>query len=182
MRIKKAVTVIVVLLLANFVFAQEYTTYAASSNIKSQGYRKTDPVWILSNANNFLWNRIVEESVKNEFEKRNIKVFLTTDQFDLLDTPEDEYETFYDAVLQLKATFILEIGIEDFYTYEYGGGISKFDTVGKLVNIATGITVLKIGLSTESDKNDMLSFNATRKPSIESMAKALVNEYMRYAR
>lgn len=89
MRIKKAVTVIVVLLVANFVFAQEYSTYAASSNINSQGYRKTDTVWILSNANNFLWNRIVEESVKNEFEKRNINVFLTTDQFDLVDAAEN---------------------------------------------------------------------------------------------
>lgn len=182
MRIKKAVTVIVVLLLANFVFAQEYTTYAASSNIKSQGYRKTDTVWILSNANNFLWNRIVEESVKNEFEKRNINVFLTTDQFDLVDAAENEYKAFYDAVLLSQATFILEIGIEDFNTYEYGGGVAKFDTVGNLVRLDADITALKIGLSTEADKNDMLSFNVTRKPSIESMAKALVDEYMRYAR
>ena len=182
MRIKKAVTVIVVLLVANFVFAQEYSTYAASSNINSQGYRKTDIVWILSNANNFLWNRIVEESVKNEFEKRNINVFLTTDQFDLVDAAENEYEAFYDAVLLSQATFILEIGIEDFNTFEYGGGIAKFDAIGNLVRLDADITALKIGLSTEADKNDMLSFNATRKPSIESMAKALVDEYIRYAR
>lgn len=182
MRIKKIVTVIVVLLVTNFVFAQEYTTYAASSNINSQGYRKTDPVWILSNTNNFLWNRIVEESVKNEFEKRNINVFLTTDQFDLIDAAENEYQAFYNVVLESQATFILEIGIENLNTYEHGGGVAWFDAVGDLVRIDANITALKIGLSTEADKNDKLSFNATRKPSIESMAKALVDEYMRYAR
>lgn len=182
MRIKKAFTVIVVLFLTNFVFAQEYITYAASSNINSQGYRKTDTIFIMSNANNFLWNRIVEESLKNEFEKRNIKVFLTTDQLDFVDAAEEDYEAFYNVLFQTQATFILEIDIEDFNTYEYGGGVAKFDAVGNLVRFDSDITALKIGLSTEADKNDMLSFNATRKPSIESMAKALVNEYMRYAR
>lgn len=182
MKIKKTIAVIIILLLASFVFAQSYTTYAASSNIKSQRYSTTDPIWIVSVTNNFLWNRIVEESLKNEFEKRNIRVFLTSDQFDYSEMSAEEYGTFYESILRSKATFFLEIGIEDFYTYEYGGGIKTFDTVGDLINITTGMTVLKIGLSTEADKNDRLSFNATRKPSIESMAQALVNEYLRYTK
>ncbi len=176
------VLLLVVCVVPTFVFAQKYTTYTASSNLKKQLYKNSDTVLIVSNGGDFLWNRIMEETLQSEFIKKGVSVCLLTDYMDISDSEEIDSEEFFGVLLQTRAKFLLEVVIGDMYTYTVGDGISKFDSNAELVTCSNYDVVLRIGLSTESDTNDALSFGASRKPAIESAAKGLVEEYMKYVK
>lgn len=178
---KRLIIILLVLLSANLVFAQEYVSYSASSNIKSQNYKKTDSIWIISDSSSFLWNRYVEEAIRDEFKNKGVKVFINSDYLDINDL-DDDFESMYEEIFKSKATFMLIVSVTNMYTYEYGGGIKQFDTVGSLINLNDGNTAFKVGIATEADTNDMLTYNASCKPSAQSMAKSLVAEYLRHVK
>ena len=61
---KKLVAVLLLLtVLLSTIYSQEYISYSASSNNKSQNLSKQDEIWIISDSKNFLWNRYVEEAL-----------------------------------------------------------------------------------------------------------------------
>ncbi len=176
------VLLLFVLIAPAFVFAQNYTTYAASSNLKNQVYKKTDTIFVFSNTNNFIWNRIMEESLQAEFKNKGITVFLLTDYMDITLSEDVDYEEILEAIAKTKAILLLEISIGDMYTFNVGKGISTVDIDAVVSSCSDFKTVIKIGLTTEADKNDWLSFAETRQPAIESTAKGLVAEYMKYVK
>lgn len=176
------VLILFVLIVPSFVFAQNYTTYAASSNLRNQIYKKSDTVFILSGTSSFIWNRIMEESLQSEFKDKGITAFLLTDYMDITESEIVDYEEIYRVIDKTKATLILEILLGDMYTYTLGDGIKQFDSNATVSTNKNFNAVLKIGLTTESDTNDGLSFAASRKPAIESAAKGLVAEYMKYVK
>ena len=111
---KKLVAVLLLLtVLLSSIYAQEYISYSASSNNKRQRLSKQDEIWIISDSNNFLWNRYVEEALRDEFTQRGIKVFLNTDYFDIKDFNEDNIDLMYDEIFDSTATHILFINIEE---------------------------------------------------------------------
>lgn len=183
---KKTKVIFVLLLLTlivpAFVFAQTYTTYSASSNMKNQIYRKSDTVFIISSASNFIWNRVMEESLQSEFQKNGITVFLLTDYMDISEGEDVDAEEIHKLINKTKTKLLLEISISEIYTYTYGEGISKLESDVVMYSCSNFSAVLRVGLSTEADTNDMLSFSATRKPAIESVAKCLVEEYLKYVK
>lgn len=179
---KRLAVILLVLISASMVFAQEYVSYSASSNIKSQTYKKTDSIWIISDSTNFLWNRYVEEAIRDEFKGKGVKVFINSDYLDINDFDDDNLDPMYDEIFKSNATFMLIVSVTNMYTYEYGGGIKQFDIVGSLINLNDGNTAFKVGIATEADTNDMLTYNASCKPSAKSMAKSLVAEYMRHVK
>ena len=180
---KKLVAVLLLLtVLLSTIYSREYISYSASSNNKSQNLSKQDEIWIISDSNNFLWNRYVEEALRDEFTQRGIKVFLNTDYFDVKDFNEDNIDLMYDEIFDSTATHILFITIEELYTFTYGGGIKQFDTTGSLIDLKSGEVAFRVGIATEADSNDQLSYNATCKGSTLSMASALATEYMRYVK
>ena len=105
---KKLVAVLLLLtVLLSTIYSREYISYSASSNNKSQNLSKQDEIWIISDSNNFLWNRYVEEALRDEFTQRGIKVFLNTDYFDVKDFNEDNIDLMYDEIFDSAATHIL---------------------------------------------------------------------------
>ncbi len=180
-RIKFMVVFMLLALIAPmFVFAQSYTTYAASSNIRNQVYRKTDKVLLVSNNNSFIWNRIMEEAIQAELKNKGVTSFLLTDYMDITEVEEVDSEELYKVITKTKVTLVLEIILGDMYTFTLGEGIKKFDSNVNVLACSDFNTVLRIGLTTEADTNDALSFAASRKPAIESTAKSLVEEYMKH--
>ena len=176
------VSLLIVLIVPSFVFAQNYTTYAASSNLRNQIYKKTDTVFILSGTSSFIWNRTMEEALQTEFKSKGITAFLLTDYMDITESDDVDYEEIYKLLDKTKATLILEIILGDMYTYTLGEGIKQFDSNATVSTCNDFKAVLRIGLTTEADTNDTLSFATTRKPAIESAAKGLVAEYMKYVK
>ena len=180
---KRVKFVIILMLLGlvvpSFVFAQDYTTYAASSNMRNQVYRKSDTVFIISNTDSFIWNRIMEEAIQSEFKNKGVASFLLTDYMDITESEDIDSEELYKIITKTKATLVMEITTNDMYTYTLGEGIKKFDSNVSVLECSNYNTVLRIGLTTEADTNDALSYAASRKPAIESTAKGLVEEYMK---
>lgn len=181
---KKIKFMVVFMLLAlispMFVFAQSYTTYAASSNIRNQAYKKSDTVFVISNSGSFIWNRIMEEAIQAEFKSKGVTSFLLTDYMDITEVEDVDYEEIYNVITKTNAELVLEITTSDMYTYNLGEGIKKFDSNVNVFSCSDFNAVLRIGLTTEADTNDALSFAASRKPAIESTAKSLVEEYMKH--
>jgi len=175
------VLVIFCCVLLNFTFAQEYTTYGASSNMAKQNYKKTQTLLIFSCSDNFLWNRVMEESLKEKFLEQGITTHLVTDYVDVITKTDFSSEDLHEIHTKTRVSFLMQINCDGAYTYEYGGGLAKIDTTVLVYNWDANL-LLKMGLSTEADTNDMLSFNATRKPALESLAKAIVQEYMKYVK
>ena len=174
------VFMLLVLIVPTVLFAQSYTTYAASSNIRNQTYGKSDTIFIISNANSFIWNRIMEEAIQSEFKNKGVGSFLLTDYMDITEIEEVDAEEIYKIITKTKATLVLEISISDMYTFTLGEGIKKFDSNVNVLACKDFNAVLRIGLTTEADTNDALSYAASRKPAIESTAKGLVDEYMKH--
>lgn len=124
----------------------------------------------------------MEESLQSEFKNKGITAFLLTDYMDITESEDVDYEEIYRVIDKTKATLILEISLGDMYTYTLGEGIKQFDSNATVSTYSNFNAVLKIGLTTEADTNDVLSFAASRKPAIESAAKGLVAEYMKYVK
>ena len=181
-RFAKGITIIIMLtVLASCAFAQSYTTFAESSNLGGKPIPAKSVLWILSDLNSFMWNRTIETSIKEQFDKKGIKTILTTDYIDICELQEGEFPKVLDLFYESKADFMLTINLENMGTY-LTDGIKNFTTKVSMYNYATMEIPLKVEMYTESDKNDYLSLNATRKPAISSMAEALVNEYIKYVK
>ncbi len=181
--IKKSFIVLVMFccVLSGFAFAQEYTTYGASSNLAKQNYKKAQTLLLFSCSDNFLWNRVLEESLKEKFLAHGITTYLVSDYIDVTTESDFSSEDLIEIHTKTRVSLLMQINWDGVYTYEYGGGISKFDTTVLVYNWDAKL-LLKMGLSTEADTNDMLSFNATRKPALESLAKAIADEYIKYVK
>lgn len=164
------------------VYAQKYVTYAASSNMNNQTYKKSDAILIVSNAGDFLWNRVMEESLRSAFRNKGVSVYLLTDYMDLTAYDELDYDEYLSVIDKTNVKFFLEIMVEDLYTYTLGDGIKQFKCNAYLYECTGFDSVLRIGLATEADTNDQLSYNATMKPAMESTAKALVDEYLKHVK
>ena len=179
---KVTTTLIMLTLLLSCAYAQTYTTFAESSGLGGKTIPRTSALLVLSDLNNFMWNRTIETSVREQFDKKGIKTILTSDYIDLCEIAEEGYQKVLDLYLDTKADFMLVVTIENLNTYASTDGIKNFTTKVSLLNYLTSEMPFKAEMYTESDRNDLLPLNSTRKPAIESMAEALVQEYLKYVK
>jgi len=180
--LRKAALVLLLSLVVPCVFAQNYTTYAESSNLNKQAINKSGTIWLLSLDGSFSWNRATERALQKAFEDKGFSVILTTDRIDISGMDNQSMELLKNELNKTIFRYILTIRPEEIYTYTYGKGISRMEFAGEITDHFSGTNVMLFELSTEADSNDMLSLNASRGPALASMADAVVTEYMRYAR
>ena len=179
---RMAICIIMLVMLISHAYAQSYTTYAESSNLGKKPIEKTSIIWILSDTTSFMWNRTLESSVGEKLTKKGIKVFQTTDYIDVCDLEENDYPIIASLILESDSDFMLTLELKELYTYSIGGGVVSMDVIATLFDYKTSNNLLKIELSTESDKNDYMSLNASRGPAVDSMADMLTKEFMKYVK
>lgn len=165
------------------VFAQSYKTYVESSNPNKQEIRKASAITIMSIADSYSMNRSTERALKEAFEKKGISVVLASDTYDITTSNDDTVEAFIKRLSEETFRYLMIVKPIEIYTYTYGGGISSLNFYCEVMDTYNNNSVvLMMELSVEADKNDRLSYNASKEPALKNFAEVLVNEYMRYAR
>jgi len=179
---KMAICILLFVIFVSCASAQTYATYAESSNIGKVLIDKESAIWIISDSGNFMWNRTIETAIGERFKPKGIKTYLTTDYVDICDLKEEDFQKVLDLYLESKSDLMMTIEIGDLYTYTAGGGVKSMDISVNLVDFVSERILLKMALSTEADNNDLKSLNETRRPVVESMADALVKEFLKYVK
>ncbi|MCR5760403.1 MAG: hypothetical protein K6F82_00135 [Sphaerochaetaceae bacterium] len=177
--IKKAVVILLLSILIPCIYAQSYQTYAESAAFSNVRFQKNKIVFVTACFDTFSWNRAAENLIRDELEKNGIEVKVMTDYADASQYIYDETASLPELPLEAYADYSMAVFPSDIYTYTYGGGISQ---AGFIVTVISPNGNCRIELQTEADTNDMLSLNATKGPVLESMAKALVQEYLKYVK
>lgn len=181
--IKMAALLLMLSLAVPCVFAQSYKTYVESSNPNKQEIRKTSTILIMSLADSFSMNRSTEKALKVAFEKKGISVVLASDTYDITTLNEETTESFLKRLSEEPFRYVMLVEPTDAYTYTYGGGISNLNYYCEILDsFDNNSIVLMMELSVEADKNDRLSYNASKEPALKSFSEVLVNEYMKYTR
>lgn len=175
--------------------AQDYTSYSVSSNFGNLKIDKDAKILVVSESNNYYFNRVVEQAVFDEFVSNGFSVICYSDKYDFekyYTTSDDvvipwfdimsEYGVFDDTNTNDAVRYFAFIYMEtetSGSTFTYGGGIRNIDLTCEIVD-ADDMESIRILVLTEADKNDWLSFNATIPLFAKSFAKAFVDEYMKY--
>lgn len=179
----KALLVIMILLFAiPSVFAQSYKTYTDSSVLNNQTIYRNEKVWIVGVSSSFSMNRAIEKAIQNAFSSKGIKTIISTDKIDISGMEDSIFEKLTDYMNEEEFRYLLFCWVDDIYTYTYGDGIARMEFSGTMYDMLSGSEIMIIQMSTEADKNDRLSFNATRDPALKSMAEELASEYLRTAK
>lgn len=181
--IRMAALLLMLSLAVPCVFAQSYKTYVESSNPNKQEISKSNAIMIMSLADSYSMNRSTEKALKVSFEKKGISVMLASDTYDITTSDEETIEAFKKRLSEESFRYMMLVEPTDMYTYTYGGGISSLNYYCEVMDLYyNNSTVLMMELSVEADKNDRLSYNASKEPALKSFAEVLVNEYLKYAR
>ena len=180
--LKTAVLILLLSLVAPCVFAQSYRTFVESSTLDNQIISKLGNIWIVSIGESYSWNRAIEKSLRTAFSNKEKKVVLTTDKIDISDLQESTIDKLGEIIRDDLSRYVLYVQMGDLYTFTYGEGIGRIEFVLRLQDRHNGQIVMMAETSTEADKNDMLSLNATREAALKSMAEAFVAEYISYER
>lgn len=180
--IKTILAILVILFATPSVFAQSYKTYTDSSVLNNQIIFKDGTVWIVGVSSSFSMNRAIEKAIQNAFSAKGIKTILSTDKIDISGMEDTIFEKLTDYMVGEEFRYLLFCWLDDVFTYTYGDGIARMESSGTMYDMLAGSEVMIIQMSTEADKNDRLSFNATRDPALKSMAEELAALYVNYAR
>ena len=94
----------------------------------------------------------------------------------LPETPDDFYSIA--TANDCRYTFVIEFN--DFYTYEYGGGISEFYFDSNALDLENAEIVIRVTGAVVSDENEFLSYAETLEPACACLGEAIAEEYMKY--
>ena len=128
------------------------------------------------NNKNYKFQRPFELGLKEEFEKKGLKVEVMSD-YNYTD------DNFYNVLFSLNPDYLLEVYVEDgsVYTYEYGGGISDISfEIMVYTSEPFFDEYMKIITSLDGTKNNMEGLNSSMETISKVSSKEIVEEFCKY--
>ncbi len=92
----------------------------------------------------------------------------------------DSLNEVYQAAFDNNCRYVLIIAYNDFYTYEYGGGISTAYFEATVDDLEQWNIPIRINGVIACEENKFLSYVETMAPACEEMATSIAGEYMKY--
>ena len=128
------------------------------------------------NNKNYQFQRPFELGLKEEFEKKGLKVEVLSDYY-ITD------DNFISTILSFDPDYYLEVVVEgSVYTYEYGGGISDigFEVLVYGMKPYHFDEIMKISTSLDGTKNNKEGLNSSMETISKISSKEIVEEFCKY--
>lgn len=155
-----------------FVFDVYSSLYMEGENLKGK------TVFFSMNSNDYAFVRGIETGVKEILEKEGVKTLISSDlgvdADAIIANPKSEEYYF-------SSDYYLSLTIKDGNAYNLGGGIANLVLEGGCYKMeADTPQVLYMYISAYAEKNDLLSFEESRKKAIPEITETFCNELSKY--
>ena len=155
-----------------------YEAQAYSVQYTNEPISQDDKVLVLCDSGDFMFQREVETSMVEAFNENGITAFAYSSIEIESQPPFIEY--LYAVAMENDCRYVLIAGAHDFYTYEYGGGISQMSFDSNMADYEASEIVLRVSGAINCEENLYHSMTESIEPACKSMAEAIVDEYMTY--
>lgn len=156
-----------------------YEAQAYSVQYTNEPISKDYKVLVLCDSGDFMFQREVETSMVEAFNENGITAFAYSSIEIESQPPFIDY--LYAVAMENDCRYVLIAGAHDFYTYEYGGGISQMSFDSNMADYEASEIVLRVSGAINCEENLYHSMTESIEPACKSMAEAIVDEYMKYA-
>ena len=155
-----------------------YEAQTYSVQYTNEPISKDDKVLVLCDSGDFRFQREVETSMVEAFNENGITAVAYSSIEIESQPPFLDY--LYAVAMENDCRYVLIAGANDFYTYEYGGGISQMSFDSNVADYEASEIILRVSGAINCEENLYHSMTESIQPVCKCMAEAIVDEYMTY--
>lgn len=160
-----------------------YESNVYSSNLSQIDFEKDAGIIVFCDIlDNSLMQVATEKNIVDALERRGVRAYSFSSYTIPDETIDNLVSQMYDLAEVLNCRYLYSLSYEEFYTFEFGGGISNvyFDSV-TIDREYQEISVRVTG-AVFCDENEFQSFNESLEIVYDCIGKAVADEFIKYSR
>ncbi len=158
--------------------SSNYSAHVYSSTYSINPIDINGKVLVVCDTSDPMLQIAVESNIVKAFEEKGITAFSYADS-SIMALPESPDELYGTATAN-DCRYVFVIGFNDFYTYEYGGGISQLYFDSNALDLYSAEIAIKVTGAIAADENQFDSYLDTLEPACACLGEAIAEEYMKY--